>query len=217
MLTVYGRATSSNVQIVMWALTELGLEAERLDYGFNFGGLDTDAYGALNPNRLVPVLVDSDGDVTVWESGAILRYLAAKYGGGGPFWPADPGARAAVDMWAEWGKGSFSRVFILQIFWPRVRTAAADRDEAALAAGVAQFEALLDLLEDQLGGRNFVVGNMLTAADIMVGHVLYRWFTVDVRRKRRPVIEAYYARLTRRPAYAEHVMVDYEILRAEGA
>ena len=101
MLTVYGRATSLNVQVVMWTLAELDLPVDRIDIGFGFGGTDMPEYLAMNPNGLVPVLKDEN--VTLFESAAILRYLAARYARF-PFWPEDPVARAPVDMWAEWSK-----------------------------------------------------------------------------------------------------------------
>jgi len=214
-LTIFGRATSSNVQLVMWAVAELGLPYERLDYGHDFGGLDSAEYLAMNPHGKVPVL--RDGDLVLWESCAILRYMAAAYGDGGAFWPADPAARARVDMWAEWGKNEMAQGFTVPIFWSRIRTAAADRDEAALTRAVAGFEALLAALEGQLDGQDYVVGNVLTAADITVGHLLFRWFDIDVPRQPRPNVEAYYQRLTARAAYREHVMVDYGVLRATGA
>ena len=215
MLTVYGRATSSNVQLVMWGAAELGLDAERLDYGHVFGGTDTAEYRAMNPRGLVPVL--RDGELVMWESCAILRYLAARYGDGGAFWPADPVARARVDMWAEFGKNEMAQAFTVPIFWSRVRTAAKDRDEAALTAAIARFEGLLDVVEGQLEGRTYVTGDTISAADITIGHLLYRWFDIDIPRRPRPTVEAYYQRLAERPAYREHVMVDYSILRAEGA
>ena len=90
-MTVYGRATSSNVQAVMWGAAELGLTPKRLDYGFNFGGTDSVEFRTLSPHGLVPVL--KDGDTVIWESCAILRYLAAQYGDGGAFWPSDPAER----------------------------------------------------------------------------------------------------------------------------
>ncbi len=213
-LTVYGRATSSNVQMVMWGLAELGLAAERLDYGHVYGGVDTPEFLAMNPNGRVPVL--KDGDLVMFESAAILRYLAARYGDGGAFWPADPVARARVDTWAEWGKATFANAFTLPIFWSRVRTPAARRDEAALARGIAGFEEMLDILEGQLSGP-FVIGDAFSVADIVIGHVLFRWFDIDVPRRPRPVVEAYHARLCDRPGYREHVMISYEALRAEGA
>jgi glutathione S-transferase len=215
MRRVYGRATSSNVQVVMWALAELGLEAERLDYGHAHGGRDTDAYGAMNPHRKIPVLVE--GDLVVWESSAILRYLAARYGDGGAFWPSDPVARAGVDMWAEWGKTELCAGFTRAIFWPRVRTPAKDRDEGRLAAAVAAFNAQMAILNTRLEGRDHVCGHDFTLADIVIGSLLYRWFDIDVARDPAPNVEAYYDRLTTRPAYREHVMVSYAPLVAEGA
>lgn len=215
MLTIYGRATSSNVQLVMWAVGELGLPHERLDYGHAYGGLDTEEFAALNPHRKIPVL--ADGDLVVWESAAILRYLAARYGNGGAFWPSDPVTRAKVDMWAEWGKNELCQAFTVPIFWSRVRTAAADRDESALSAAVKRFDSLTHILAHQVQGQRFVCGDHLTTADIVIGHLLYRWFDIDVPRSANPVVEEYYHSLTERPAYREHVMVSYESLRVEGA
>ena len=215
MITVYGRATSSNVQAVMWGIGELGLDYERLDYGLDFGGIDTPDYLAMNPHGLVPTI--RDGDLVLWESCAILRYLAAKYGDGGAFWPADPVARARVDMWAEWGKAHFARDFTVPIFWARVRTAAAARDEAALALALDRFDGYLGHLETQLRDNPYVMGEDLTLADIVIGHVLFRYYDIDIPRRSRPVIDAYYARLQSRAAFREHVMVSYEVLRAEGA
>ena len=215
MLTVLGRATSSNVQLVMWAIAEMGLAHERLDYGHRFGGLDTEAFGALNPHRKVPVL--RDDDTVVWESMAILRYLAAAYGDGGAFWPSDARARSQVDRWAEWGKNELSQAFTLPIFWPRVRMAAQDRDEVTLAQAIARFETLLDQLDVVLTAQDYIAGPDLTAADMPTGCLLFRWFTMDIPRRPRPSLEAYYKRLCARPAYRDHVMIDYSDLRAEGA
>ena len=91
-MKIWGRPNSINVQKVMWAVGELGLDHERIDVGGAFGGLDTDDYGRMNPNRRIPVL--EDGPAIVWESHACVRYLAATYGEGG-LWPLDPGS--AID------------------------------------------------------------------------------------------------------------------------
>lgn len=214
MITVYGRATSSNVQAVMWGIAELGLGYERLDYGHDFGGLDSPEFCALNPHGRVPVI--RDGDLVVFESCAILRYLAARYGQA-PFWPADPVARARVDQWAEWAKISFCSDFTVPVFWNRVRTSARNRDKAALVAGIANFETRLDRLEGQLRQFDYIVSDDFTLADIVAGHVLFRWFDIDIARKPRPLAEAYYRRLQTRPGFREHVMIPYETLRAEGA
>jgi glutathione S-transferase len=213
MITVFGRATSSNVQAVMWGIGEFGLEYERLDYGHDFGGLDSPEFRALNPHSHVPVI--RDGDTVIWESCAILRYLGAEYGDAS-FWPKDPRARAAVDMWAEWGKTSVCSEFTVPIFWAKVRTSAANRDEGVLLAAIAYVEVQLKILEAQLQTNTYTVSNDFSLADIVIGHILYRWFDIDIERQPRPLVQAYYKRLQRRPAFREHVMISYDVLRVEG-
>ncbi len=209
-MRVLGRADSSNVQAVMWGASELGLAPLRDDYGHRFGGLDTPEFRALNPHGQVPVLVD--GDTVVWESSAILRYLAARYGDGGAFWPADPSARAHVDMWAEWAKVAVQRDFAHPVFWARVRTAAARRDPAAFAVSLARFEDHLSRAEAQLGGQDFLCGADLSLADIVFGHLLFRWYDMEIERRAHPAVERYYERLAARPGYRTHVMVSYAAL-----
>jgi len=204
MLTIHGRATSLNVQAVMWTIAELGLEVRRLDVGLNFGGNDTPEFLAMNPNGFVPVL--QDGDVTMFESAAINRYLATRHGRA-PFWPADPVARAPVDMWAEWGKATLQPSLLHPVFF------AAFFGNTPEAAARVTFERNLDIFEAQLGDGPWLLGADLTLADIEVGVALYRYFTVDLERHERPRLSDYYARLCERPAYAEHVMVPYDILR----
>jgi glutathione S-transferase len=211
-LIVHGRATSSNVQTVMWAAAELGLECERKDVGGAFGGNDTAEYRAMNPMGLVPTL--QDGDVTLFESCAILRYLGARYGNE-DFWPSDPAARGALDQWAEWAKGTLGRTVIYEIFWTLVRTPKAERNMEALAAGITTAAKLMQMLDDRLGDGPYLNGDELSFADIVVGHVLFRYFTLDFDQAAAPNVEAYYQRLTQRAAYAEHVMVDYSSLRVE--
>ena len=210
MITVYGRATSSNVQAVMWGIAELGITCERLDYGHVYGGTDTPEFRAMNPNGLVPVV--RDGDLVLFESCAILRYLGSRYGRF-PFWPEDPVARAPIDVWAEWGKTTLLRDFNVPIFWGVVRTPPSRRDPIALARALEAHELNLTILEAKLGDGPYIIGADFTLADIVVGHMLYRYYTIEIPRPDRAKLAAYYARLTDRPAYAEHVMVSYEPLR----
>ena len=94
-LIIWGRKSSSNVQSVLWCLEELSVPYERIDAGFSYGVVDTPEFLAMNPSGKVPVIMDG-GAMPIFESGAILRYLAAQYGSA-PFWPEDALARAAVD------------------------------------------------------------------------------------------------------------------------
>ena len=211
MITIWGRNTSSNVQVAMWTVAELGLAHQRKDWGGAFGGNDDPAYRAMNPNGLIPVM--QDGDVVLWESPVILRYLAARYGSA-TFWPQDPAVRGRLDMWAEWTKTSLAPELIYKVFWHLVRTPPAKRDMAVVANGAEGLKALMPRLDARLADAPYLGGDDICFADIMAGHVLYRYMTLDFDKADTPNIDAYYARLTDRPAYAEHVMVSYESLRA---
>ncbi|MCA2013045.1 glutathione S-transferase family protein [Cereibacter sphaeroides] len=211
MLTLWGRADSSNVQAVTWTLAELGLPFERHDIGHRFGGTDTPDYIAMNPNRTVPVLQDGDGPA-LWESAAIVRYLANRYAPEA-FWPADPLARADVDRWAEWAKVNINLPFGGSVFYPMVFQPAEARDDAAIARAMAGITAKLKIAEDRLKTRRWMMGDALTLADIHMGNLLYRYHTLEIDRPALPAISAYYQRLCDRPAYAEHVMVSFDALR----
>lgn len=211
MLTIWGRTDSSNVQALMWCVAELGLPHRRIDAGHRFGGTDTPEFLAMNPNGTVPVLQDGDAP-PLWETGAILRYLAGRYGPES-FWPADPVARADVDRWAEWAKINIALGFTGPVFWPVWRFPES-RDPVALERALSALDAKLRIAEDRLSRHPFLVGDTLTLADIQFGHILYRYFTIDIARPALPALASYYARLTERPAYRQHVLVSFEALRA---
>lgn len=212
MLTVWGRKTSSNVQALMWCIGELGLPYERHDAGHIYGGTDTPEFLGMNPNGTVPVLRDEDND-SLWETGAILRYLATRYSGA-PFWPADSLARARIDKWAEWSKINVTLGFTVPIFWKVVRTAPANQDAAAISRAVGLFGKVLDVAETQLTHHGFLAGDSFTLADIQFGHVLHRYFDIEIARPNHSAVRRYYDALTTRPAFREHVMLSYEDLRA---
>ena len=94
MLTIWGRRNAFNVQKVLWLAGELDLPHGHVPAGGDFGGLDDPAFRAMNPHGRVPVI--DDGGTVVWESHAILRYLAAR---DGRLWPAGPAARSQADRW----------------------------------------------------------------------------------------------------------------------
>lgn len=213
MLKIWGRANSMNVQKAMWAVGELGIPHERIDAGGKFGGLDTPQYLAMNPNKRIPTI--DDGGVIVWESGAVVRYLAARYGSGS-LWPADPGERARADQWMDWKQTTLSPPLSV-VFMGLVRTSADKRNQAAIDAAAVELGALYGLVDKELKGRKFIAGDNLTIGDIPVGATCYRYFTLPIARPAMPNLEAWYKRLQERPAYRQHVMVSYEDLRVPGA
>ena len=214
MIEVLGRATSSNVQAVMWVIAEIGLDHTRVDIGGAFGGNTSPEFLAKNPMGRVPVI--QDGDLTLFESQAILRYLGATYGSES-LWPDDPAARAPIDQWMEWSKISVTRAVIYKVFWQMLRVSAAERDTDLVAEGTEELKTLLRLAEAQIARHGWLAGPEMTLADISFGTQLYRYFTVDFERAELPHLRSYYDRLCTRPSYAEHVMVSYESLRVPGA
>lgn len=203
-LTLWGRKTSANVQKTLWLLEELGLPYAHKPVGGAFGGLD-DAYRALNPNGLVPTL--QDGDLTVWESHATVRYLAAAYGGR-DLWPADPRRRARLEQWTDWTSTTFQPAWI-GLFWALVRTPPELRDAAAIARWHERSLAAFTILEAELAKTPFLSGEAFGYADIVAGVALYRWFTMQIDRPTMPAVEAWYARLAERAAFRQTVMVSY--------
>lgn len=213
MLKIWGRKTSSNVQALMWCVGELQLAYERYDIGHKFGGNDTPAFLAMNPNGTVPVLIDGEQEA-IWETGAILRYLSARYAPDN-FWPADPVQRANIDKWAEWAKLNIAAAFTAPVFWRVVRTAPKDQDPQAIAAALAALHKNLQVAESQLARHPFLAGENFTLADIQFGHLLFRYYDIAIERADFPAVRHYYERLIQRPAFAEHVMVSYGDLRVK--
>ena len=154
MLKVWGRANSANVQKVMWAIAELGLPHQRIDAGAAYGKLDTPEYGAMNPNRLVPVL--DDNGFILWESNAIVRYLCETYGRG-TLASQDRHEFARADQWMEWNATSIQPEVIGTCFLGFIRTAAADRNLAAIEAAAKRAGDRFALLNAHLADRKSVV------------------------------------------------------------
>lgn len=194
----------------MWAVGELGLAHERIDAGGPFGGLDTEEFRAMNPNARVPV-IDDDGAI-VWESQAIVRYLAAKYGAGS-LWPEDPAARSLSDRWMDWTISDLQPAFIGGVFWGFYRTPEEQRNWPAIRQGIARSAILFRLLDRHMADKSFIAGDTLTIGDITAGAQLYRYFELEIDRPSIPNVEAWYERLKARPAYREHVMVPFDDLR----
>ncbi|WP_171128914.1 MULTISPECIES: glutathione S-transferase family protein [unclassified Ruegeria] len=212
MLTIWGRKTSSNVQALMWCVGELGLPYHRHDLGHHFGGLDTPEFLALNPNGTIPVLQDDDGPV-LWETGAILRYLASVHAQDS-FWPTDNARRAQIDKWAEWAKLNVAMAFTVPVFWHVVRTPPDQQDALALTQALRDLHDKLAIADAQLAQNKWLAGEEFSLSDIQLGHVLYRYYDIDIPRPPLTNLQAYYRRLTKRRAYQTHVMLDYDELRA---
>lgn len=199
MLTIWGRLNSHNVKKVAWFADEIGLPYVRHDVGGAFG-MDAD-YLAKNPNALIPTI--KDGDVTLWESNAILRYLAARYAPN--FWSDDPTIRAQGDKWMDW-QFSFADAQ-RDAFVQLVRTAPEQRVGQLIAKSVTAVGAAMQLLDHALGAQPWLSGVSFGVADIPMGVYAHTFFTLDIERPDVPHVRAWYDRLRERPAYAQSVMI----------
>jgi glutathione S-transferase len=202
MLVFWGRNNSINVQKALWCCEELAAPYRRIDAGGAFGVVNTPAYRKLNPNGLVPTL-DDDGFI-LWESNAIVRYLAAKHGAGS-LWPADPQQRAAADQWMDWQVSTFAPAF-RDLFWGLVRTPAAERDLGAIESSRLKTAQVLGIVDAHLESRSFLAGDSFTMGDIPLGCGVWRWMALPIERPPLPNLQRWFEALRTRPAYAKIVM-----------
>lgn len=202
-IEVHGRRNSLNVQKVMWALGELGLDYRRHDVGGSFGYPDD--YAALNPNPLVPALVD--GDLQMWESNACVRYLARTYGQGS-LWPDDPAMLARADQWMDWQTTRLGPAF-LPAFIQLIRMPAEKHDPPAIEAGLESAATLYRLLDRHLAEVPFVAGPTLSMGDIALGPMTYRYLAMDIERPDLPALQRWYERLSERDAFRYHAMIPF--------
>jgi glutathione S-transferase len=193
-----GHLKSSNVMKAVWIMDELGLDYERIDIGNVWGGLDQPGYTGLNPTRLVPTLID--GEVTVWESNAILRYVANAYPGGADFYPVEPGPRAVVDQWLDCQQTQMFRPQTV-VFFQVVRTAPENRDPAALAQGIKDAARVWGWIDARLAVSRFICGDRMTIADMAWGVHAHRWLNMDFDRPDLPHLRPWYDRLLERESF----------------
>ena len=201
MITVWGRKNSSNVKKVLWCLTELGLTYQQKDAGGPFGGLDTPEYLAMNPNKTIPTY--QDGEFILWESNAILSYLADKYDDG-TLLPHNAEFRARAAQWMYWSDGSLFP-YIKAMMGLLVRTPAEQRDPARVEELKQALNRLIAMLNDDLAQRDYIAGDAFSIADMALAPLLYPWREVCHDRPDFPHIENWFARIETRPAYRDIV------------
>lgn len=192
MLKVYGRSDSSNSAKVYWLLDEIGQDCERIDCGGKFGGNDQPGYLAMNPNGKVPTVVD--GDLVVWESNAILRYIATRYNAIA-LWPEGVAERASIDKWMDWSATTLTPPL------GRLRKAMKAGEELATTPVFAAF----GLLDKHLADNKYIAGNKFSIADIAVGANIHRWTLLSIEKPELKNVIDYHQRLLERPAFVSRI------------
>ncbi len=200
MLKIWGRPNSSNVQKVLWCCAEIGLPFEREDVGGEFGRTRDDDMLARNPNARVPTIED-DGFV-LWESNVIVRYLSAKHSMG-VLCPEDLQARADADRWMEWQQ-TIVLGSLTTIFWGLVRTPGKFMP-AEIDRAIDDAVPIWQILDQRLDGRDWLLGDTFTMADIPLGIAAFRWLTLVDRRPAMPALESWYERVRARPGFDTYI------------
>jgi glutathione S-transferase len=193
MIRLLGRATSGNVQKVIFLLEEMGIAYKREDYGRQFNNTGGE-YLKLNPTGKVPTLID--GDATIWESNTILRYLAAK--NGSPLYPADPARRTEVERWMDWLLASLNTPYVA--IFKEAKKAPGER-AASWAADSKELAAQLELLDAHLSKQPYLAGKELSIADIALGPIVARCLDFPIERADLPNLKAWRERIAARPAF----------------
>ncbi len=200
MLKIWGRTNSINVQKVLWCCAETGIKYERVDAGMQFGVNNTPEYKAMNPNGLVP-LINDDGFV-LWESHAIVRYLARKHGMG-TLCPSDPKVAADADRWMEWYSTTLWN-HMRPIFWNLIRTPPEKRNMADVEDNRQKLAAYLVMADTQLAKTPYLAGKDFTMGDIPLAVLCHRWFNLPLERPAMPNLERWFKTVGERPGFKQH-------------
>jgi len=191
-MKLLGRKTSGNVQKVMFLFEELKMPYTREDVGRQFNNTQTPDYLARNPNAKVPTLVD--GDLVIWESNTILRYVAAK--AKSPLYPADLAKRTHVERWMDWQLSALNNPYLAMFREAKLEP---EKRSADFAAQLKDFGAQLSILDKSM--KTWVAGDEMTLADICLAPIVYRCLRFGVELPALPSIKRWDAAVSAREAF----------------
>jgi len=195
MLRIYGHAGAPNVRKVLWGAAELGVACEIVPIGGPHGGADRAEYRALNPNGRIPTI--DDGGFILWESHAILRYLARKVGNT-DLYPDGLQERAVIEQWLDWQAAHQAQAVrdLGRLFMASPTPPAEPLERARIAA-----EPIFRILEGQLAKSAYIAGPRFSLPDIPIAIGFKRWAGLPIERPSLPATEAWFARVSARPAF----------------
>ncbi len=214
MIRIWGRRTSARTLKALWALAEAGVPYELVPASATmgpdgsaarghtpYGVVDTDAYRAMNPNGTVPT-IDDDGFV-LWESNAIVRYVAMQYA---PdlLYGGDTRTFAAASRWLDWENNMLipsQHALALQLY----RLPEDARDPEILEHARQDLIGKFAIVEEQLGIGGYMEGSRFTLADIPIGIRVHRWKLFGLDGPPTPNIDRWYAEIVARPAFQAEV------------
>ena len=160
------------------------------------------AYLALNPAGRTPTLVD--GDVTLWESNAIMQYLADR--ASNTLWPNDARARADITRWQCWQLAHWSKEGCEPLIFQRLVKKLLNLgppDEAILAKGTEAFNREARVLDGHLSKHSYLVGNGVTLADFACAAPLFYAKEAELPLAPYAHVRDWFARVSALPAWRD--------------
>ena len=198
MYRLLGRATSGNVQKIIFMLEEIGAAYQREDYGRQFENTQTAAYKALNPTGKVPTLID--GETVIWESNTILRYLANVQARG--LTGATPAEKSEVERWMDFVIAAVNPGYLAGFKGAKLQPAERDPEFSRL---IADLITQMAILNHHLARKEFLALGRLTIADIACAPILKRCVGFGIERPEMPELERWIAGIAARPAFKKAV------------
>lgn len=193
-------STTTRPILLLAAEDELRLELQHVDLMSN--ETSGDAYGAINPNRIVPYLVD--GDHAMGEASAIMKYLADKAGSSA--YPTELKARAKVNEAMDWFNTNLYRDFVYALVYSQVMPEDKRLEPAGVQAMMRYAQPKADkwfsvLDQHMLGDRPFVCGDQITLADYLGACLVSCGWVVDYDFSPYPNVQAWMERMSTRPSW----------------
>jgi glutathione S-transferase len=201
-MKLYGFPGSPNTWKVRALAAHLGLPIEFEFVDLAKGQQRTPEFLALNPTGRTPVLVD--GDFKLWESNAIMQYLASQ--AKTPLWPDDARTRADIARWQSWQLAHWGPDSCVPLIFQRLVKAVLNLgppDEAIVAKGTEAFHRDARVLEAHLSRQSYLVGDILTLADFAVAAPLFHAARAELPVAPYAHVRGWFGRVSALPAWQQ--------------
>ncbi|EEY78766.1 glutathione S-transferase, N-terminal domain protein [Acinetobacter calcoaceticus RUH2202] len=199
MLKILGRDNSINVRKVLWLCEELDLEYEREDWGRGVLSTQSPEFLQLNPNGQIPVVLD--GDLVLWQSNSIIRYLANAYDKEHLLYPTQAKERFFVDQWLDWQAIELNNSWTYTIM-SLLRHSPDHQDPNLLQQGIDKWNRHMQMLDQQLAKTQaYVAGTEFTLADIPIGLSVQRWKATPFDHPTLSHVDQYFELLNQRAGF----------------
>jgi len=199
MLKILGRDNSINVRKVLWLCEELNLEYEREDWGRGVRSAQSPEFLELNPNGQIPVVLD--GDLVLWQSNSIIRYLANAYDKEHLLYPTQAKERFFVDQWLDWQAIELNNSWTYTIM-SLLRHSPDHQDPNLLQQGIDKWNRHMQMLDQQLAKTQaYVAGSQFSLADIPIGLSVQRWKATPFDHPTLSHVDQYFELLNQRAGF----------------